>query len=67
MSSNKNLSRRGFLVGASAATVAGAAAIVGTPKKTGPTLVKTSKASVEPGQGYQLSEHVRNYYRTTSV
>lgn len=67
MPSKQILSRRGFLVGASAATVAGAAALVAAPQKTGPVLVKTSKASVEPGQGYQLSAHVRSYYRTTSI
>ena len=57
--------RRGFLLGASAASVAGAAALLAA-KKSEPT-VKTSKASVPAGKGYQLSEHVRNYYRTTTI
>ena len=35
-------------------------------KKTEST-VKTSKASVPAGKGYQLSEHVRSYYRTTTI
>lgn len=57
--------RRHFLLGAGAASVAGAAALVAT--KPQESIVKTSKASVPAGKGYQLSEHVRNYYRTTTV
>ncbi len=57
--------RRHFLLGAGAASAAAAAALVVTRKPD--TTVKTSKASVPPGQGYQLSEHVRNYYRTTTI
>ena len=57
--------RRHFLLGAGAASVAGAAALVAT--KTSEITVKTSKASVPAGKGYQLSEHVRNYYRTTTI
>lgn len=57
--------RRNFLLGAGAATVAGAAAIAAVKQK--PAVVKTSKASVPEGQGYQLSEHVRSYYRTTTI
>lgn len=59
-------SRRGFLIGAGAASVAGAAAVVVNTAKVDAT-VKTSKAGIPAGKGYQLSEHVRNYYRTTSV
>lgn len=58
-------SRRGFLIGAGAASVAGAAAVVATKKVE--STVKTSKAGVPAGKGYQLTEHVRNYYRTTTV
>ena len=57
--------RRNFLLGASAASIAGAATLM-TVKKPEST-VKTSKAGVPAGKGYQLSEHVRNYYRTTTV
>ena len=67
MQNKQTLSRRGFLIGASAGTVAGAAALVVTTKPAAPGPVKTSKSSVTPGQGYQLSEHVRRYYRTTSI
>ena len=57
--------RRHFLLGAGAASVAGAAALVVANKPD--ATVKTSKASVPAGKGYQLSEHVRNYYRTTTI
>lgn len=57
--------RRHFLLGAGAASVAGAAALVAANKPV--ATVKTSKASVPAGKGYQLSEHVRNYYRTTTI
>ena len=65
MEKTQKLGRRHFLIGAGAATVAGAAALVAAPKK--PAAVKTSKATVPPGAGYQLSEHVRSYYRSTTV
>lgn len=57
--------RRHFLLGAGAASVAGAAALVAAKKPA--ATVKTSKSSVPAGKGYQLSEHVRNYYRTTTI
>ena len=57
--------RRQFLLGASAASVAGAAALVAV--KQPDVTVKTSKASVPAGKGYQLSEHVRSYYRTATI
>ena len=57
--------RRSFLLGASAASVAGVAALLAAKKSE--LTVKTSKASVPAGKGYQLSEHVRNYYRTTTI
>ena len=59
------LGRRNFLLGAGAASVAGAAALVVVNKPD--ATVKTSKAGVPAGKGYQLSEHVRNYYRTTTI
>jgi len=67
MTTKQRLSRRGFLAGAGAASVAGAAALVATQKPAKPEPVKTSKAGIEPGAGYQLTEHVRNYYRSTTV
>ena len=65
MSEKTTSARRKFLLGTGAASVAGVAALAAV-KKTEST-VKTSKAGVPAGKGYQLSEHVRNYYRTTTI
>jgi len=68
MTIKQKLSRRSFLAGAGALSVAGAAALVATKQQQpAPALVKTSKPTVEPGAGYQLTAHVRNYYRSTTV
>jgi hypothetical protein len=62
----KKLSRRHFLLAASAGGVATAAAVVATQSKS-------SKPSPVPSndkratRGYEASEHVNNYYRTTKV
>jgi hypothetical protein len=62
----KKLSRRNFLLAASAGSVATAAAIVATKS---PTTQKPSPATSDKRatQGYQASEHVNNYYRTAKV
>lgn len=58
------VSRRRFLLAATAGTAATAAALVGTkeashtPSETGGT---------QPQKGYQLTDHVRNYYRTAKI
>jgi hypothetical protein len=56
------LSRRTFLLAAGAGTAATGLALVA--KNTAPA--KTSDAD-KAGQGYQLTEHVRKYYRSTKV
>jgi hypothetical protein len=58
------LSRRNFLLAVSAGTAASAAAIVG--KKEAPTQTSDA-AGTEAEKGYQLTEHVRNYYRTAKI
>ena len=60
--------RRGFLLGTAAAGVAGAAALAGAGAlpAAAPLPVAASQ-DAEPGQGYHLSEHVRQYYRSTRV
>lgn len=60
-------SRRHFLLGAGAGAASAAAAAVLVTARKPDASVKTSKASVPPGKGYQLSEHVRSYYRTTTI
>lgn len=60
-------SRRGFFFGA-AATGAAAAAIVALPGA--PSLVaqpQERKPAPERGGGYSLTEHVKQYYKTTQI
>ena len=65
MSEQSAPGRRRFLLGASVASVAAVATITSTRKPGAP--VGVSKAGIPPGRGYELTEHVRNYYRTTTV
>ena len=59
------LARRNFLFAASAGGVATAAAIVaGSNSKPKPSAAAGDKRA---GKGYQESEHINNYYRTTKV
>ncbi len=59
------LSRRNFLLTLGAGGAATAAAIVST-KSTSSSATQTSKDK-RATRGYQASEHVNNYYRTTKV
>ena len=61
----KKLSRRNFLLAASAGGVATAAAVVTASKSTTKPAPATNDKRAT--QGYQASEHVNNYYRTTKV
>jgi hypothetical protein len=58
------LSRRNFLLGAGAAGAAGVAAIA---TKSAQPVAPGTTVKEEKRKGYQLTEHVRNYYRTTQV
>lgn len=58
------LSRRNFLFAAGAGGVTAAAALVAT--QSGKRVEKPAVAP-ETGKGYQVTEHVRNYYRTAKV
>jgi hypothetical protein len=58
------LSRRNFLLAATAGTAVTAAALVGKNQKDSATANESGK---EPGKGYQATEHVRNYYRTARI
>lgn len=58
------VSRRNFILAAGAGTAATAAAIVarkGTDAKSKPG------SATQSGKGYQLTEHVQNYYRTAKI
>ena len=58
----RRLSRRNFLLTVGAGSAATAAAIV--TKKSGSGVLEKDKRAT---RGYQASEHVGNYYRTTKV
>jgi shikimate 5-dehydrogenase len=60
----KRLSRRNFLLAVGAGGAATAAAIVAT--KSAP-VQPTNKQDKRATRGYQASEHVGRYYRTTKV
>lgn len=62
--SKTRLSRRNFLLAVSASTAASAAAIVATKDSDGGT---QKDKGIESKKGYQLTEHVRNYYRTAKI
>ena len=57
------LTRRNFLLAAGAGGAAGVAAIVAKPGSQDASQDK----SMESKKGYQLTEHVRNYYRTAKI
>jgi hypothetical protein len=60
----KRLSRRNFLLSVGAGGAATAAAIVAT--KSAPVQPVNSEDK-RATRGYQASEHINNYYRTTKV
>ena len=61
-------SRRSFFAGA-AGVGAAAAAVAVLPKveATNASPTPSAKPAPDTGGGYQLSEHVKRYYRTTSA
>lgn len=61
----KRLSRRNFLLTVGAGGAATAAAIVA--KSNTPQAKPASGSGKRATRGYQASEHVNNYYRTTKV
>jgi hypothetical protein len=59
------LSRRSFLFAATAGSAATAAALIARNKVPQPRSVHDRQG--ESKSGYQLTEHVRNYYRTAKI
>ena len=59
------VSRRSFLLAATAGTAATAAAIVG--QKASQSGAAQDATETKKSGGYQLTEHVRNYYRTARI
>ncbi len=64
MTTKPSSSRRKFLA---TLGVGGAAAAVALTQKGGQPEPVAGKAATPHGKGYQLTEHVRNYYRTAKV
>ncbi len=62
--SSKKKGRRTFLIAVGAGS---GAAIAAVAAKTVPQPAASTAAKPEEGSGYQLSEHVRKYYRSTLV
>jgi len=64
-SSETQLTRRRFLLAALAGGAATTAAVTTIPSHKS---VKNARTKADrAGSGYQLTEHVRNYYRTAKV
>jgi hypothetical protein len=68
MNDKQKSSRRSFFAGA-AGVGAAAAAVAVLPKldTSGADPVPSAKPAPDKGGGYQLSEHVKRYYKTTSA
>lgn len=64
-SSQSKLSRRNFLLATGAGSAVAGAALVAVKGGTGKPAGKQEKKV--DSQGYRLTEHIRNYYRTTQV
>jgi hypothetical protein len=62
----QKISRRKFFVGAAAVT---GAAVVASKSPTGQRIVAEVEEALQPSKktGYQLSEHIKKYYKTTLV
>ncbi len=59
-------SRRGFLLGAGAAAGTGAAVALGAARQAEPA-APAKPDTKGRGGGYHVTEHVKQYYRTTLV
>ena len=66
MSKQTDVKRRSFLLTVGLGGAGAAAAVLGT-RALAPEKAEAVKPATAPGKGYQLTEHVRNYYRTTRV
>lgn len=65
MAEQNKIARRSFFAGLGLIATAGIAAKLS--RKTG-TISAEESATAEPkGNGYRLSEHIKKYYRTTTI
>lgn len=63
MTEQKKIARRTFFAGLGLAAAAGVAAKLSTPA----TAVQAQSPAEPEGKSYRLSEHVKKYYRTTTI
>lgn len=61
------LSRRSVFVGAGAAGALGAIAVASGLPGASEEPAKTAEAKLDPAGGYQLTEHVKQYYATARI
>lgn len=65
MTTKPNSSRRKFLAALGIGGAAAAAAVI--TQQNGQPEPSFAKTAAPQGKGYQLTEHVRNYYRTAKI
>ena len=65
--SQPKASRRGFMLGAAAASAATAAVVALPMQPATETPVSEAPPKPERGGGYHVTEHVKRYYQTTLV
>lgn len=67
MSDKSKTSRRSFFAGLGAVAAAGAATKL-LPQSPAAALTDSAATALEPsGDSYRLTEHVKKYYRTTTI
>lgn len=64
---NIKLSRRNFLAAIGAGSAAGAATLAATAAQASPVTAKVVEEARREVAGQGVSEHMRNYYRTTRI
>jgi hypothetical protein len=64
---NTKLSRRNFLAAIGASRAAGAAALAATAAQATPVTAKVVEDARREVAAQGVSEHIRNYYRTTRI
>jgi hypothetical protein len=64
MTEQKSKGRRGFFAAFGALAAVGVAAKLATPSNPDPAASADASAQ---GSGYRLSEHIKKYYRSTTI
>lgn len=67
MTEQKKITRRHFFAGLGAVAAAGTAVTLTTPVSGLVGQAAEEPANEPEGKGYRLTEHIRRYYRTTTL